>query len=103
MLKQIISSALALSLAFGAAAYLPEGFSAQSAITARAEDTLTYGDYQYTVLDDGTVEITDYNGSDTEVNILSMIDGKRVISIGDSAFSYCTNLKTIKLPEGVKK
>ena len=102
MLKQIISSALALSLAFGAAAYLPEGFSAQSAITARAEDTLTYGDYQYTVLDDGTVEITDYNGSDTEITIPSKINGKSVKIIGNSAFSHCEKLKTLRISKGVK-
>ena len=28
--------------------------------------------------------------------------GKNVSSIGSSAFSYCVNLKTIKLPNGCK-
>ncbi|MBR1752038.1 MAG: hypothetical protein IJ740_14420 [Ruminococcus sp.] len=38
MIRKIISSALAVSLVFGTAAVLPEGFSAKSAITARAEE-----------------------------------------------------------------
>ena len=102
MVKIVISSALALGMVFGAAAYLPEGFSAQSAVTARAEDTLTYGDYQYTVLDDGTVEISKYTGEDTEVSIPAEIDGKMVTRIGYDAFDECTSLKSITIPKSVK-
>ncbi|MBQ1995805.1 MAG: hypothetical protein II237_06400, partial [Clostridia bacterium] len=35
----------------------------------------TWGDYEYIVLEDGTVEITKYNGSETELVIPEMIDG----------------------------
>ena len=101
MVKIVISSALALGMVFGAAAYLPEGFSAQSAVTARAEDTLTYGDYQYTVLDDGTVEISKYTGEDTEVSIHAEIDGKMVTRIGDDAFDECTSITSVTRPDGV--
>ena len=48
--------------------------------------TLTYGDYNYTELDDGTVEITSYNSSDDDVVIPSKIKGKKVTSIGSYAF-----------------
>ena len=53
------------------------------AVCAGAE---TYGDYKYSVLDDGTVEITKYTGSAIEIEIPAAIDGKSVTSIGDSAF-----------------
>ncbi|MBR1751897.1 MAG: leucine-rich repeat protein [Ruminococcus sp.] len=99
MKRQLISSLLALSMVFGAAAYLPEGGTAQSEITAKAD---IYGEYEYTVLKDGTVEINKYNGTDTDVTIPSTIGGKRVTSIGDSAFYTNLDLKSITIPDGVK-
>ena len=59
------------------------------------------GDYESKVLDDGTVEITGYNGSASEVDIPPEIDGKKVTSIGESAFSDCQKLKCVTIPEGV--
>ena len=44
-------------------------------VSAGAE---TYGDYTYTLLDDGTVEITDYTGSATELEIPSEIAGNAI-------------------------
>ena len=61
----------------------------------------TYGDYEYSVLDDGTVKITKYNGSAEKVDIPEKIDGKRVTSIGESAFNGCTSLTGITIPNGV--
>ena len=61
----------------------------------------TYGDFKYCVLDDGTVEITGYNGSAEKVDIPEMIDGKSVTSIGDRAFDDCTNLTNITIPDSV--
>lgn len=61
----------------------------------------TYDDYEYTLLDDGTVEISDYTGSDTEIQIPSVIDEKSVTSIGESAFSWCSNLSSIEIPDSV--
>ena len=61
----------------------------------------TYRDLEYSVLDDGTVEITDYNGSAKTVDIPEKINGKSVTSIGDCAFRYCTSLKSITIPNSV--
>ena len=99
MLKKIISSALALCMVFGAAAYLPEGAAVKSAITAKAE---TYGDYEYTVLDDGTVKIKKYLGTDSVVRIPSTIDGKKVTEIGTLAFLY-RSPQEIVIPATVTK
>lgn len=62
---------------------------------------LTWGDYVYTVLDDGTVEITDYTGSATDLTIPAVIDGKTVTRIGSTAFYYCNTLVRVTIPEGV--
>ena len=61
-----------------------------------------YGDYVYKVLADGTVEITEYLGKDTEITIPSTIDDKKVSSIGERAFSSCSSLTSITIPKSVK-
>lgn len=70
------------------------------ATTAGAE---TYGNFGYGILDDGTVEITDYIGSAENVDIPAEIDGKSVTSIGSSAFGNCTSLKSITIPDSVTR
>ena len=77
-------------------------------VSAGAE---TYGVFEYSVLDDGTVSITRYeyyNNNATTVNIPSEIDGKKVTSIGDNAFNYSSQmtggsspLTTVVIPDGV--
>ena len=100
MLKKTISAALALSLVLGGGALLPEGvIGADSAIVAQAE---TYGDYEYSVSDDGSVVIEKYNGNATTVDIPSTINGKTVKTIGDNAFGGCNRIKTINIPGTVE-
>ena len=68
-------------------------------MTASAE---TWGDYEYTVLEDGTVEITKYTGSGGEIEIPSEIDGKTVTGIGEFAFGSCDGLINIYIPKTIK-
>ena len=76
-------------------------FAAMAVLCAICAGAEYYWDYEYSVLDDGTVEITDYNGSAEKIDIPEKIDGKSVTSIGYWAFEDCTSLKSITIPNGV--
>ncbi len=58
-------------------------------------------EYRYRELEDGTLEITGYQGNDTELVIPAEINGKRVTSIGSYAFGGCSSLTGIELPAGI--
>ena len=45
------------------------------------------GDFEYTVLDDGKIEIYAYRGDATELTIPTLINGRAVVSIGEFSFS----------------
>ena len=76
-------------------------FAAMVVICAVCASAETYGDFEYSVRDDGTVEITDYNGSAKTVDIPAEIDGKSVTNIGRRAFELCRNLTSITIPDSV--
>lgn len=77
-------------------------FAAMVVICAVCAGAETYGDFEYSVLDDGTVEITDYNGWKAEkVDIPEKIDGKSVTSIGNEAFCDSGRLTSITIPNSV--
>ena len=57
--------------------------------------------FKYTLLDDGTVEITGYTGSEEELFIPSVIDGYTVTGIGDYAFYNCNSLTSVTIPNSV--
>lgn len=62
----------------------------------------TYGDYEYTVNDDGnTVTITKYNGSAANLIVPYSINRKTVTVIGEYAFYWRSSLVTVKLPSGL--
>ena len=71
-------------------------------ITANAE-TYTFGDFEYSVKSDNTVEITKYKDStnDTFVTIPSEINSYSVTSIGRYAFDGCTGLQSVNVPDSV--
>lgn len=71
---------------------------------AVAEDeceTFTSGDYEYALLDDGTIEITKYNGSADHLAIPATLDGKTVTAIGDYTFARCSSLTFVSIPDSV--
>ena len=76
-------------------------FAAMVVLCAVCASAQTYGDFEYGVLDDGTVEITDYNGSAGAVDIPEKIDGRSVTSISSYAFWSCTSLTSITIPNSV--
>lgn len=53
------------------------------------------------VFDSVTGTITGYTGDATDLVIPSMIGGIEVKAIGDNAFAWCTNLKSISIPNSV--
>jgi len=61
------------------------------------------GRFEYIELGDGTIEISKYIGTETEVIIPSSIDGKVITTIGYMAFRNCSNITDIEILEGVKR
>ncbi len=60
------------------------------------------GDFTYNINDDGTsVTVTRYTGSETAVVIPDTINGYPVTRIGDCAFTDCTVLQNITIPDCV--
>ena len=54
--------------------------------------------YEYRLLDNGCVEIIDYEGSAEEVRVPCEIEGKKVTSVADGAFDDRPEIKLIYLP-----
>ena len=64
---------------------------------------ITNDDFEWKENEDGGITITDYTGNGGDVVIPSEIDGKSVTSIGYGAFSDCTGLTSITIPDSVTK
>lgn len=78
------------------------GVATYSAETTDPErPVITSGDYQYSLLDDGTAEIVKYTGSATALIIPSSLDGKKVTAIGNFAVSGNKTITSVVIPEGV--
>lgn len=71
------------------------------ALTAKAAKSETYGDLTY-ISYGGWIEITDCDQSAETVEIPAEIGGTTVRDIGDYAFSGCSDLKEIIIPDSVQ-
>ena len=99
MKKEILSIAAAICMVFGTAATLPPGsFTESASLTASAE---TFGDFEYKVLKDETVEIHKYTGNASTLSIPSKIGGREVTNIAASAFLLNETLSSITIPESI--
>ena len=99
-LTAVILSALMMTSAFSAlpvsAAEVESNTSAVS-----SDENFISGDYEYTLLDDGTIEISKYVGNDSDVTIPDEIDGKKVTSIGKGAFENNISIKNIEMSNNI--
>ena len=76
-------------------------FAVTAVLCAVAAGAEAYGNFEYGVLDDGTVEITGYKGSEQKVDVPEKINEKSVTRIGNLAFKNCTKLTSIAMPDSV--
>lgn len=59
-------------------------------------------DYSYIILEDNTIEITAYKGNETTVELPSDIEGRKVVSIGDTAFQN-SQIESLYIPDTVER
>ncbi len=76
-------------------------FAVMAVVCAVCAGAETYGNFEYSVLDDGTVGITKYIGSAEKVDIPKKINGKSVTKIDWFAFRECTRLTSVAIPNSV--
>lgn len=63
--------------------------------------TLTYGDFIYNILEDGTLEAATYKGDDIDVIISSTVRGYDVTALGADLFNENTEITSITFPKSV--
>ena len=103
-LKKVISICLVALLLFSTVTIARLTVSA----TENGNPEICYisGDYAYGILENGMVQILDYFGNATNLEIPNEIEGKPVIKIGSfggyDAFSGCESLTHVTIPDGVK-
>ena len=95
-MKKILSSILVIALVLG---LFPADFCVRE--SQAAETTYVFGDYEYTLDEDGAACVVKYSGSAASAAIPSHMDGHTVKSIGDSVFKGHKELISIQIPESV--
>ncbi len=65
-------------------------------------ETTSDGKYQYTILEDNTVQIDKYLGEEEIVEIPNQIDGKDITIIGQKAFMSKTTIESIEMPNTIE-
>ena len=74
-----------------------------TAVAYSSSDTESWSEYDYQILDDGTIEIIYYYGCDEVIIIPSEIDGRKVTGIKGFNLSNKENIKSITIPDGVTR
>ena len=64
-------------------------------------DNESVSEIKWKLTRDGTVTITGYNGTSSEIEIPDTINGYCVTSIGDDAFYGCSSITSIEIPSSV--
>ncbi|MBO5302701.1 MAG: leucine-rich repeat domain-containing protein [Lachnospiraceae bacterium] len=106
MKKKILAFLLAVSMVSGIilSPIITNTVNAEETNNVVEEDVEEYADYfEYTVLEDGTIEISYYydTGSDGIITIPDKIDGMTVTGIKDNLFNGQTKIKSITIPDSV--
>lgn len=76
---------------------LPQGFGLFSTVAEAA----TYEGFEYGLLRNGTIAITNYSGSESNVVIPDAIEGKKVTAIWNDAFENNSSLVSVSVPDSV--
>ena len=61
-------------------------------------------DYSYKILNDGTLRLYQYEGTDTNIVVPDTIDRRKVTVLGNSTFQYCTqasDIESVTLPDSL--
>lgn len=61
----------------------------------------TSGDYIYSILDNGTVQIDSYTGKTSTLTLPSELDGKKVTALGNDVFRSNNKVKKVVIPDGI--
>lgn len=68
-----------------------------------AEEAQTHisGDFEYVLLDDGTIKLTRFTGWVMQLDVPGKLDGRTVTVIGEQLFINCFMLVEVRLPDSV--
>ena len=100
LLKKLLFSIIACAAVF-AAANLPGLRKAVYANDKTGNEKKLESGFEYAIRD-GYAVITDYEGTATDVVIPEKIEGYSVTRIGVAAFSFCSGLRSISIPNSVR-
>ncbi len=75
----------------------PEGLTAYAA----ENQSIVQNDFEFVIKRDNTLELTRYNGTESLVDIPSVVKGRKVTSIGKGAFLSCGLLEQLTIPDTV--
>lgn len=100
-LKKIIASTVLFAMVVSVLAFGRATLRETWAETEYKQFEKTDGDWRYKILEDGTAEITGYDGQETKLVIPKSIGGADVTEIGVHAFENSNLLESVIVPDGV--